>query len=217
VAAGAHELIFLDRLPAICSDRHRFQEPAAITDNTILSAEDEADLDATIQRIAESHGYVSNLMQTLALAPAGLAAFAALSAYTRYGSQLTELQRELAILIAVRDVHYCWSHHAPLALGVGVTEEQLLLIREGRTPKDLTPGEHALCDYAFEIAAGRRVPPRVAEAVHANFQPRQIVDIALLTSFAMAVAALAMGLEVSLEPLETLQFEMEWQQQKAAG
>jgi alkylhydroperoxidase family enzyme len=193
------------------------QETIAISDITALSAEDEAELDATIQTIADTHGYVSNLMQTLALAPKGLAAFAALSEYTRYGSELTPLQRELAIIIAVRDVHYGWTHHEPLARAVGVTEDQLLLIRDGRVPKNLNPAEHALCDYAFEITAGRRVPPRVAEGVHANFSPRQIVDIALLTSFAMAVAALAMGLEVSIEPQETLQFELEWQLHRNAG
>lgn len=154
-------------------------------------------------------------MQVLALAPEGLAAFAGLSAYARYGSKLTELQRELSIIIAVRGVHYAWAHHEPLARAVGVTEEQSLLIREGRTPKDLPSAEHALCDYAFEITAGRRLPPRVAEAMHANFKPRQIVDIALLTSYAMSVAALAMGLEVALEPPETLQFELEWQQRRA--
>jgi alkylhydroperoxidase family enzyme len=155
-------------------------------------------------------------MQTLALAPQGLASFAALNSYTRYGSRLTELQRQLAILIAVRDVHYGWTHHAPLARAVGVTEDQLLLLREGRVPKDMAAAEHALCDYAFEITAGRRVPQRVAEGVHANFTPRQIVDIALLTASFMAVAALALGLEVPIEPPETLQFELEWQQHRAA-
>jgi alkylhydroperoxidase family enzyme len=182
-----------------------------------LSAADEAALDATIQKIAESHGYVSNLMQTLALAPEGLAAFAALSSYTCYGSRLTELQRQLAIVIAVRDVHYGWTHHEPLARAVGVTRQQLLLIRDGRVPKDLAPAEHALCDYAFEISAGRRLPQRVAEAMRENFSPRQIVDIALLTSFSISLAALALALEVSIEPLETLRFELEWQRHKAGG
>ena len=154
-------------------------------------------------------------MQTLALAPQGLAAFAALTGYTRYGSQLTEIQRQLAILVAMRGVHYGWTHHAPLARAAGVTEEQVLLLREGRIPKDLPEAEHALCDYAFEITAGRRVPQRVAEGVHANFSPRQIVDIALLTSCSLAVAALAVGLEVPIEPAESLQFELEWQQRTA--
>ena len=180
-----------------------------------LSAQEEADLDATIHRIAEHHGYVSNLMQTLALVPRGLAAYADLGTYVRYGSHLTELQRILAIIIAVRDVHYGWTHYAPLAVATGVTNDQLLLLRDGRTPKDLGSTERALCAYAFEIAAGRRVPVRVAEEIHAHFLPRQIVDIALLTAHYMSVASLALALDVPMEPPETLQFELQWHQRTA--
>ena len=150
-------------------------------------------------------------MQTLALAQDGLRPFSQLGQYCRYGSLLTEKQRELAMAVALRDVHYGWSHHAPLARAAGITEEQLALIREGRTPRDLDANDYALCDYTFEITACRRVPPRVAEALHRHFKPRQIVDIALLTSYYMAVAALVIGLDVELEPPETLQLEQAWQ------
>jgi len=182
-----------------------------------LTPQEEADLDATIHRIAEHHGYVSNLMQTLALVPRGLAPFAELGAYARHGSHLTELQRILAIIIAVRDVHYGWTHNEKLARAIGLSEEQLLLLREGRTPKDLASSERALCAYAFEITAGRRVPPRVAEDIRAHFQPRQIVDIALLTVHYMSVAALALGLDVQMETPETLQFELQWHLQRAGS
>ncbi len=181
-----------------------------------IPASDEANLDATLHQIAATRGYVSNLMQTLALAPDGLRPFAALGEYCRFGTLLTEQQRELAIVIALRDVHYGWNHHAPLARAVGITEEQLALIREGRTPRTLEPAEHALCDYAFEVNACRRIPPRVAEALHEHFKPRQIVDIALLSAYYMAVAALAIGLDVEIEPPETLQLEQEWQRNALA-
>jgi alkylhydroperoxidase family enzyme len=180
----------------------------------MLSAEDEAGLDATLQQIADSHGYVSNLMQTLALAPRGLAAFAALTTYTRRSSALTERQRQIAIVIAVRDVHYCWTHHAPLARAAGVTDDQLERLREGRTPRDLSSTDRALCEYAFEIAAGRRVPARVAEQMHAHFTPQQIVDIALLVAHSLSVAALALGLDVPMETPDVLQFELDWEQSR---
>jgi len=156
-------------------------------------------------------------MYTLALAPPGLAAFAALNTYTQYGTHLTLLQRELTSLVATRDVHYGWAHHAPLAMAAGVTEEQLILVREGRVPRDLAPPERALCDYAFEISSGRRIPPRMAEAMRDHFAPHQIVDVALLTAYSIAVAALALGLEVPIEPPETLQFELEWQRHRSGG
>ena len=87
----------------------------------------------------------------------------------------------------------------------------MALSREGRTPRDLDPPSYALCDYAFEIAVGRRIPPRVAEALHQHFRPRQIVDIALLTGYYIAVAALSIGLDIALEPPETLALEQAWQ------
>jgi alkylhydroperoxidase family enzyme len=170
-----------------------------------------------MEKIADSHGYVSNLLQTLALAPRGMAAYLDLGLYTRYESNLTAKQRLLAILAGLKDVHYGWAHHAPLALAAGLTEEQLLLIKEGRIPRDLPPPDHALIDYALEMAAGRRVSLRVAEGVHANFTPRQIVDIALLTAHSVATAALVIGLEVHIEPEETLAFERQWELGRDAG
>jgi alkylhydroperoxidase family enzyme len=193
---------------------HRIWKGRAIGDIEPIPPIDEAALEATLEAIAESRGYVSNLMQTLALAPDGLRTFAQLGDYCRFGSQLSELRRELTILIAVRDVHYHWTCHEVLARSAGATAEQLALIREGRTPRSLPPAEYALCDYAFEITAGRRVPPRVAEALHKHFNARQIVDIALLTAYFMAAAALVIGLEVSVAGDEELAIEKERQRER---
>jgi len=156
-------------------------------------------------------------MQTLALAPHGLAAFAALDAYVRYGSTLTERQKLIAMAIAVRDVHYGWTHYAPQALAAGVTEDQLQRLREGRTPRDLASTERALSDYAFEITSGRRVPARVAEDMHAHFTPPQIVDLALLVAHTMSIAALAIGLDVPIEGADVLEFELDWQKKQLPG
>lgn len=171
----------------------------------------------TYRQIAESSGYISNLMATIAHSPDGLHGYATLDRYCRHGMDLTPRQRELAILVALRDVHYGWSHHAPLAHALGVSGEDIQLIREGRTPRDLDLAERAVCDYAFEITACRTVPPRVQETVLRHFSPRQIVDLALLTSFHVATAALAIALDVQLEPPETLQAELQWETRSPAG
>ncbi len=197
-----------------CFDGALVLELAAISDHLLLSTDAEAELEATLLQIAGSHGYASNLMQTLALAPRGLAAFAALSSYTRFGSALTERQRQIAVIIAVRNVHYSWTHHVPLARAAGVTEGQLERLREGRTPLDLDSAERAVCEYAFEITSGRRVPPRVVEQMQVHFRPHQIVDTALLVAHSLSVAALAIGLEVPIETPDVLQFELEWQQRR---
>ena len=188
------------------------REHVTISDNCEDEAED-PELEETFHQIAASRGFVSNLMRTIAHAPGGLRPFAAFGEYCRYGTELTEKQRELAILVTMRDVAYGWQHHAPLGLAAGLTTEQLSLIRDGRAPRDLDPPELILCEFAFEIAAWRRPPSRLQEAVHDFFTPRQIVDFALLTSYYMAVAAMTIALDVSLEEPEVLLREQAWQTQ----
>lgn len=174
-------------------------------------------LAATFETIAASRGYISNLMHALAPAPDGLDRFVTFGTYCRYGTALSERQRELAIVVTLRDVHYGRAHHAPLARALGVTEEQLGLIRLGRTPRDLPPQERALCDYVFEVTACRRIPPRVQEEMAQYFQPRQIVDIAMLSAYYLAAAALTIALDVELEPPEVLAHEQAWQQARIAA
>lgn len=165
----------------------------------------------TFREIAESRGYVSNLMLTIAHAPDGVGPLAALGAYCRYGTELTVRQREIAILVAARNVRYLWQHHLPLAYAAGLTEEQVLFLRDGRIPRDLDPIDTTVCEYTLEITAGRHIPPRIEQAIHALFQPRQIVDIALLTTYYMACSALAIALDVQLETPEILAHEQAWQ------
>ena len=150
-------------------------------------------------------------MRTVAHAPDGLRPFAAFGEYCRYGTELTEFQREMAILVVVRDALYAWQHHAPLARAAGMTDDQIGLIHQGRAPRDLEPPDLALCEFAYEIAACRRVPPRIEEAIHTFFTARQIVDFILLVSYYMSVAAIIIALDVQIEPVETLLREQAWQ------
>ena len=186
-------------------------------DDTEDQEPDDPELEETFRQIATSRGFVSNLMRTIAHAPDGLRPFAAFGEYCRYGTELTELQREMAILTVVRDVPYAWQHHAPLGLAAGLTRDQIDLIQQGRAPRDLDPPELVLCEFAYDIAACRRVPPRIEEGIHAHFTPRQIVDFALLVSYYMGVAAMIIALDVSLETQDVLLREQAWQERHGGG
>ena len=168
------------------------------------------------ERVAASRGWVSNLMRSLAHAPEGLARYSALGHYVRYGSELTEVQRELAIVATVRGVDYGWVHHSGLARQIGVTEAQLDDIRQGRAPADLGPAERALCDYVFALTALRGVPDGALESLREHFTPRQIVDIALIGAYYMAAGTLILGLGVRIEPPDVLQIELDWQKKTMA-
>jgi 4-carboxymuconolactone decarboxylase len=165
------------------------------------------DLAATARWLEGKYGFVSNLAQTMAHSPGALVPWLNLEHYCRYESDLTERQRMIIILIAVRDVHYCWPHYKPLAGTVGLSEDQISLIQQGRVPQDIAEVEQVVCQIANEIVAGRRVPQAMYEDIVKLLPPRQIVDIAILSSFYLAMAALSTGLCVEVEMPEVLRLE----------
>jgi hypothetical protein len=165
------------------------------------------DLAATAHWLESKYGFVSNLAQTLAHSPGALVPWLNLEHYCRFQSDLTERQRMIIILIAVRDVHYCWPHYKPLAGTVGLSEDQISLIQQGRVPQDIAEVEQVVCQIANEIVAGRRVPQAMYEDIVKLLPPRQIVDIAILASFYLATSALSTGLCVEVEVPEILKQE----------
>ena len=176
-----------------------------------------SDIAEVFKRVTASRGWVSNLMRSLAHAPEGLQRDAALGHYARYGTDLTELQRELVIVATVRGVDYGWTHHSNLAREIGVTDAQLDALKQARVPEDLGPAERALCDYVFAFTTLGGVADPVLDALRQHFTPRQVVDVALLSSYYMAAGALIIGLDVELESPELLQTELEWQKKTMAG
>ena len=90
---------------------------------------------------------------------------------------------------------------------VGLSHEQISLIRQGRVPQDIAEIEQVVCQIANEIVAGRRVPQAMYEDVVKLLPPRQIVDIAILASFYLAMGALSTGLCVEIERPEIFQME----------
>ena len=165
------------------------------------------DLAATARWLETEYGFVSNLAQTLAHAPGALFPWLNLEHYCRHHSDLSERQRLIIILVAVRDVYYCWPHYKPMAATVGLSEDQISLIQQGRIPRDLSETEQIVCQIANEIVASRRIPQAMYEDIVKMLPPRQIVDIAVLASFYLATAALSTGLAVEVEEPDLLRRE----------
>jgi len=168
------------------------------------------------ERVAASRGWVSNLMRSMAHSPDALRHYSALGHYGRYGTALTEVQRELAIVATVRSVEYGWTHHSGLARAIGVTEPQLESIKAGVVPTDLDAAEQALCKYVFAFTACRGVSDVVVAELLNHFGPRQVVDVAVLSAYYMAAGALIIGLGVEIEPPDVLKVELDWQKRMMA-
>jgi 4-carboxymuconolactone decarboxylase len=162
------------------------------------------ELAEVLARVSSTRGVVSNVIRSLAHAPRGLRAFSELGEYGRYGTALTDLQREIVILTVGRDIAYAWAHHAPLGLQAGLTDEQLAAIRGGRTPAGLPPAEAALADYAREFAAMKGVADSVFARMQAHYTPRQITDVSLLCGYYMALGAVIIAFEVPPDAAELI-------------
>lgn len=172
---------------------------------------------AVFAKVAESRGWVSNLLTSLGHAPDALARFSAVGHYGRYGTELNERQRELVICIVGRNIPYAWAHHSPLALDAGVSESELAAIKTGHTPQGMDAADTALCDFTFAITAFGGTPDAVWQAVQRSFTPRQATDIAILAAYYISAGALIMGLGVKVEPPEILAIEREWQKKPRIG
>jgi 4-carboxymuconolactone decarboxylase len=158
------------------------------------------ELERAFAEFRRTRGFVSNIMRAYAHAPAGLAALAELGRYCRYDTALSELQKELAILITGRGVAYAWHHHAPLGLKAGLSEAQLDAVRRGEVPEGLSAADGALAAYAFAVAALRGVPEPVFAGMREHFTPRQITDVNLIVGYYLAIAATVIACEVEPDP-----------------
>jgi 4-carboxymuconolactone decarboxylase len=180
----------------------------------ITDAEMSPPLETTFAEIKASRGWVSNALRSLAHAPEGLRRFQAVGHYTRFETKLTELQRELTILTTGRGVDYAWGHHVPLALQIGLTEEQIGSIKDGRVPSGLAEPDAALCAYVLAFASGKGVNQPTFEALRAHFTPEQITEISITSAYYLGLGAILIAFDVELEPPEELQIELDWQRRK---
>jgi alkylhydroperoxidase family enzyme len=173
-------------------------------------------LAALFDRVAASRGWVSNAMKSFAHAPEGLNLFSALGHYGRYGTALTELQRELVILLVGRGVPYAWAHHVPLGLQAGLTQAQIDAIQAGQVPESLSDADRSLCSYVLCFLAGQGTSSSIAEPLLRHFSPRQVTDITLLAAYYLALGNSILALGVQVEPPEVLAIELDWQRKQSA-
>src|SRR3954447_915683 len=110
------------------------------------------------RRTRESRGFVSNLLATMSHAPELQQAHAAVCHLLRFQTELTELQRELAICLTVRNVPYGWAHHGQLLQQLGLSDAQMEAVKAGRIPDGLSEADHALCAFCLAYTSCQGVP-----------------------------------------------------------
>jgi len=110
--------------------------------------------------------------------------------YLRFDSVLPPRIREFATCVAARHVsnQFEWRMHAPLALAAGVHEEAIEALRVGARPKELSPAEEAVFDFAQELlrSNGSSEPTYLAALSH--FGEQGLVELATLLGYFVTVS-----------------------------
>ena len=142
---------------------------------------------------AERGGSVSGPWGVLLASPPLAERGARLGNYVRFGSGLTDAQRETAILAAAREhnARLAWASHVPLARAAGIRERVIEAIGL-RRPLEEPDGEAAeIVRYVRELVGGSRVSEAAFEALRSRLGERALVDLTgLLGYYALVCYAL---------------------------
>ena len=158
---------------------------------------------AAIYQALQSGGHrgFPNLYRLLGHAPDMLKAWTGLAWPLRTAARTPRALRELMILrgAQIMGADYEWTHHAPMALAAGVSQDKIDALADWRGSGIYSDIERAVLRLAEEITHG---PGATAEAVaqaRAHFSDGDIVELVLTSSFYACVGRVLHSLDVPLE------------------
>ena len=166
----------------------------------LLDESSNSKLPGLFSHIKKSRGVLSYVLHSLAHAPDGMEAFAAYGEYVRYKSELGARERELAILALACGNQYAWSHHVVSALKSGVTQPEVDVLHDAKTPDSLNVREEAAVEFAREFGNFGKVSDATFKKAQTVFGNRGVTDIALLCGYFLALACYANAFDLELEP-----------------
>ena len=158
----------------------------------------QAELEAIVRE--SRHGQFLHLYRMLLHAPDIALEWLSLGSVIRYGSDVRDELRELAIcsVAAAMGSHYEWHHHAPLAEAAGIDASQLQgLWADGGV--DGFSNEHRLCArYASSVARGQVTDGMVQEVVSV-FGVEILVELTAIASYYTGVSRFLESLDIDIE------------------
>ena len=116
--------------------------------------------------------------------------------------KLSHVNRELLILLVAQREHgaYEWRQHVPIALGVGVTQQQIDCIEQGKyEDAAFNAAEQALLAFGGEVIENVRVAAPVFATMRAHFSEQEIVESIVTIGCYMMMARLTEATETDLD------------------
>jgi len=96
---------------------------------------------------------------------------------------------------------YEWAQHAPLALQVGVTQQQLDTISDWENSSEFNKEERAILQYADEVAKEVNVTDQTFNILKGFFDERAIVELTITVGYYGMLARLLVPLQVEVDEI----------------
>lgn len=162
---------------------------------------DEEDLEGEDKEIVKRG---MNLHRVLAHSPEAARRFSGVARYLRFDSPLDPRLREMAILqvIYLARSPYAYSHHLRLGRDVGVSEADVAAIETESAGGDsgLPAFDRAVLRAARELSHRTILTDATFEALQADLDEGQIVDLVVAIALYNGAVRLLGALEVDVEP-----------------
>lgn len=112
--------------------------------------------------------------------------------YLRFDTGFSDQLREVAIMIAARemDSRFEWAAHEPMALKVGVSQATIDVIKFRKPTTGLDPAEAVIIDLGREAMGAHKVSQETYDRAVAQFGTRKLVDLIGIMGNYMATAAM---------------------------
>lgn len=165
-----------------------------ITTKSQLSPDRAEEFDAIVEVLGRVGGPFGVLLHSPGLAERVCRA----GAQVRLGSQLTMVERELALLSTSRekDAVYEWATHAPVARKHGVREEAISAIRDGASTAELDQDERDIVEFVRELLRTNRVSQERFDALRERHGVRWLVELTATVGQYQYIAAINNAFEV---------------------
>ncbi len=154
---------------------------------------------------------VLNLYKVLAHNPNLLLNYMRLGNSLLTKSCLPPKLRELAILRVARLTasDYEWAQHCPIALGVGISHEQIEAISHWSESTSFSDKERAVLQYTDEVAQNVRVQDETFRVLKQHVNEENIVELTLSIGYwamtARFLVPLQVDVDTDIKPVSTVQ------------
>jgi 4-carboxymuconolactone decarboxylase len=140
--------------------------------------------------IVASRGGIVGPFPVLLHSPEVASGISALGHYLRFGTALTPVERELAILTAARESNAAveWAGHVRLGKQAGVRDEAIDVIGRRGPLSELEPDEALIVDYGRQILREKRISQETFEAARKRFGDKNLVDLTALLGYYSMIA-----------------------------